>query len=244
MIDRVHPLRRRLRGSRRWGYQTEGQRDKTRERAVDTGYKQVARLAMAIETHTGATLESRRVLDYGCGWGRLALPLAERSEHVYGVDVSPAVLAEADNNAKGMNLSNVEWFEAGRLAELRGRYDLVLSMLVFQHIPVREGERIFAMLVGGLRPGGVGAINVILRPSRPLSGSLRWTGRSVPRTYNPVKLVRGWDWAYPYMLRNSYSLNRLGKLLADAGVTEWHTSFTPGATRRSFDAATIIFRKD
>lgn len=218
-----------------------------RERFFDYGYQQVARLMEAIEAHTGSPLGSRRVLDFGCGKGRLALPLAERFEHVYGVDVRPSVLREADRNAKRMNLSNVEWLETGRLAELSGRYDLVLSVLVFQHIRVREGERIFATLLRGLRPGGVGAINVTLRPSRPLAGLLSvpfaYTP-SVPFAYNPFNLVRGWDWSYPYMLMNSYSLNRLGGLLADAGVTDWHARFLPGTTRRSYDAVTIIFRKD
>jgi SAM-dependent methyltransferase len=222
----------------------EGYGAKTRDGVFDTGYKKIARLAEAIEAHTGSSLESRRALDFGCGVGRLALPLAERCEYVYGLDASPSALSEADHNARRMNVSNVEWVKAERLAQLSGDYDLVLSVMVFQHIPVREGERIFATLLRGLRPGGVGAINVILRPSHPLAGLLRWTRESVSSSYNPLKLVRGWDWSYAYMLRNSYSLNRLGKLLADVGVTEWHTSFAPGSTWRSYDAVTIIFRKD
>jgi 2-polyprenyl-3-methyl-5-hydroxy-6-metoxy-1,4-benzoquinol methylase len=214
----------------------------TQERFFETGYQQVAKLAAQIERHTGCTLESRRALDFGCGRGRLALPLAERCEYVYGVDVSPSVLREADRNAKRMNVSNVEWLETGRLAELSGRYDLVQSAFVFQHIPSREGERIFATLVRGLRPGGVGAIHLTVRPSHPLAGFFRTKGKSVPSAYNPFNLVRGRDWSYPYMLLHSYSLNRIGRLLVDAGVTQWHTRFTP-TTERSYDAVTIIFRK-
>jgi 2-polyprenyl-3-methyl-5-hydroxy-6-metoxy-1,4-benzoquinol methylase len=194
------------------------------ERFFDTGYKQVARLAPEIEALMGGTLESRRALDFGCGMGRTALPLAERCEHVYGVDTSPAALRDADLNAKRMNLSNVQWMEAGRLAELSGRYDLVLSMWVFQHIPSREGERIFAALLRGLRPGGVGVIHVTLRFA-----------------YSPFRLVRDLDWSMSYMLMNSYSLNRLGRLLADEGVTEWRAKWH---ARRTYPSATIMFRKD
>ena len=53
--------------------------------------------------------ERRAALDYGCGVGRLTLPLAERCEHVYGVDVSPSMLREAARNAARMGLPNVEW---------------------------------------------------------------------------------------------------------------------------------------
>jgi cyclopropane fatty-acyl-phospholipid synthase-like methyltransferase len=208
-----------------------------REGFFDKGYKHAATLAATLETLTGAALESRRALDFGCGVGRLSLPLAERCEHVYGVDLSPALLREADSNARHMNLSNVEWVETGRLAELSGCYDLVVSQFVFQHIPVREGERIFATLLRGLRPGGVGNIHMVLRPSHPLTELFRLT-KSDPLAH-PFKQFRGWV----YMLMRSYSLNGLARLLADAGVTEWYARFTPG-TPRSYDAVNIIFRKD
>jgi cyclopropane fatty-acyl-phospholipid synthase-like methyltransferase len=209
-----------------------------REGFFDNGHKHAARMAASIETLTGAALESRRALDFGCGVGRVSLPLAERCEHVYGVDVSPGLLREADQNARDMNLSNVEWVEAGRLAELSGQYDLVVSMFVFQHIPVREGERIFATLLRGLRPGGVGNIHLTIRPSHPPAAFLRVT-RSALLTRNPFAQIRGWT----YMLMRSYSLNRLARLLADAGVTEWYARFTPG-TAPAYDAVNIIFRKD
>jgi SAM-dependent methyltransferase len=133
-------------------------------------------------------------------------------------------------NAALRNVSNVEWMGADSLAELSGRYDLVISQFVFQHIPSREGERILATLLRGLRPGGIGAIHLPLRPDRPLAGLLRWT--------------RKLDWSYPYMLMNSYSLSRLGWLLADGGVEEWHLRHVaPERTGQSYDV-TIIFRKD
>jgi SAM-dependent methyltransferase len=215
-----------------------------RETFFEKGAVHVARLATGIEA-MGTTLESSRVLDFGCGVGRMSLPLAERCEHVYGVDVSPAVLREADRNATLRNLSNVEWLEAERLAELSGRYDMVVSLFVFQHIPSREGERIIATLLSGLRPGGVGAIHVALRPSRPLARLLprmRRPGRSAD---GPPNVLGAVDWSYPYMLMHSYSLNRLGVLLADAGVSSWHVKWVAAAARsRAFESATIFFRKD
>jgi 2-polyprenyl-3-methyl-5-hydroxy-6-metoxy-1,4-benzoquinol methylase len=199
--------------------------DAQRERSLDSGYKQIAMLAKEIEIHTGCTLESRRALDFGCGMGRTAVPLAERCEYVYGVDVMPAALQEADRNAKRMNVTNVEWLDTGRLDELSGRYDMVLSMWVFQHIPSREGERVFTTLLRGLRPGGVGVIHVTIRP-----------------TYNPFTLLRRLGWGDMYLLMNSYSLNRLGKLLADEGITEWHARWH--ARHMPVPSVTLIFRKD
>jgi 2-polyprenyl-3-methyl-5-hydroxy-6-metoxy-1,4-benzoquinol methylase len=199
--------------------------EEARERFFRKGSEQVDTLAARIEAHTGSTIESRRVLDFGCGVGRNALPLAERCEYVYGLDVSPAVLREAERRAQGRNLTNVEWMEAGRLAELDGRYDMVISFFVFQHIPSREGERIIDTLVRQLRPGGVGAIHVTLPP--------------------PFRALHR---SYLYRRMNSYSLSRLGQLLADSSITEWHANLhsrpVPGTDERSYEEATVIFRKD
>jgi SAM-dependent methyltransferase len=216
----------------------------TRERFFQTGRLHVAELIAELEAHAGPIVRLGRALDYGCGVGRLTLPLAERCEHVYGVDVSPSMLREAAGNATRMGLSNVEWVGVERLADLHGRYDLVHSFLVFQHIPVREGERIFATLLRGLRPGGVGAIHVTLRPSHPLAGLFHWTMKSVPCAHNLFNLARGRSWSYPHMQMNAYSLNRLGGLLADAGIAEWHTRFLAGSTPTAYDGAVITFRKD
>jgi 2-polyprenyl-3-methyl-5-hydroxy-6-metoxy-1,4-benzoquinol methylase len=196
-----------------------------RERFFAKGYTQVANVAAEIEAHTGCTLDSRRALDFGCGRGRMAIPLAERCERVYGVDLFPGALRQADDNAKRMNVSNVEWLETSRLDELSGRYDLVVSFWVFQHIPSREGERLFAQILRGLSPGGLGAIHFTLRPDRPATRP---------------------DAAYLYLLMNSYSLNRLGGLLAQAGITDWHVNWhtSRAADKHPYPAAVIIFRKD
>ncbi len=214
-----------------------------RERFFETGRRHVAEMLAAIESLIGADFQYRAALDYGCGVGRLTRPLAERCEHVYGVDVSPSMLREAERNAERMGLPNVEWLPAEQLDELSGAYDLVQSFLVFQHIPVREGERIFATLVRGLRPGGAGSIQVALRPSHPPAGAFHWTMKTVPFAYNVVNVAQGRAWSYPHMQMNHYSLNRLGRLLAEAGITEWHTRFLAGLGRMSHDSAVIVFRK-
>ncbi len=202
------------------GTRLDGLDEAGRERFFKTGSDQVANLTARIESQTGFKLESSRVLDFGCGVGRTALPLAQRCAHVYGLDVSPAVLREADRCAQSMGLQNVQWLMADRLDEVLGKYDLLVSFWVFQHIPSREGERIFTKLVEGLIPGGAGAIHFTLKPS-----------------------FRGLERSYPYMLMNSYSLNRIGRLLADQGITEWHAKWHARPASRSYDNVTLIFRK-
>src|SRR5271156_1050153 len=98
-----------------------GRLDETaRERFFTTGRQVVDKLLGEVAARTGASFEARRALDFGCGVGRLSLALAHRCAHVCGVDISPSMLAEADRNAKQMALTNVDWAETGRLAELSG----------------------------------------------------------------------------------------------------------------------------
>ena len=212
-----------------------------RERFFERGRRQTARLAAELEEFTGCELKSRRALDFGCGVGRLTLPLAERCEYVYGTDISPAKLAEADRNAKDANVTNVEWLEPELIPTLSGRYDMIHSILVFQHIPSREGERIFSELLRGLAPGGIGAVQVTLRPSRPAPTMLGPAATTASRGKGPMSLVRGLDLSYPYMLLHSYSLNRLGGLLADGGVTDWHVRWS--ARSGGYQPVIIFFRK-
>jgi SAM-dependent methyltransferase len=57
-------------------------------------------------------LETLRVLDVGCGTGRLALWLAPRVKHVSGLDRDPAAIQEARRLAGALRLSNVEFHAA------------------------------------------------------------------------------------------------------------------------------------
>jgi SAM-dependent methyltransferase len=54
-------------------------------------------------------LAGARVLDLGCGWGRLTLRLAPGCGHVVGLDRDPALIAEARERARQAGLANVEF---------------------------------------------------------------------------------------------------------------------------------------
>ena len=57
-------------------------------------------------------LSGRRLLDVGCGWGRVALALAPRCERVIGLDREPALVAEAAERTAAAGLTNTEFHVA------------------------------------------------------------------------------------------------------------------------------------
>ena len=68
-----------------------------------------------------------RLLDLGCGTGRLALPLARWFEHVVGIDPEPDMLAEAAAAAGRLGVSNATWVNrrASDLGPDLGRFRLI-----------------------------------------------------------------------------------------------------------------------
>ena len=77
-----------------------------------------------------------------------------------GVDVSDAMMAEAARNCRERKITNVSFVKSDdRLSRLEGTFDLIHSIIVFQHIAPHRVELLVRGLVSHLEPGGVGALH-------------------------------------------------------------------------------------
>jgi len=138
---------------------------------LDTGEADIALLLPAIAAILGRDVPLTSVLDFGCGAGRLTIPLARRADRVVACDIAPSVLEHARKNVRDAGLSNVTFVEP---RELAGRFDFICSLLVFQHIRAAEGYEIIRTLLDLLSPGGVAVVQLTLEPS---GGGLRRLAR-------------------------------------------------------------------
>jgi 2-polyprenyl-6-hydroxyphenyl methylase/3-demethylubiquinone-9 3-methyltransferase len=77
-------------------------------------------------------LRGRRAADVGCGAGLLAEPLARMGAEVTGIDAAPENIAAARLHAEGQGLA-ID-YRAGSIDALDGRYDLVTSLEVVEHV--------------------------------------------------------------------------------------------------------------
>src|SRR3954470_12776284 len=103
-----------------------------------------------------------RVVEIGCGIGRLTRGLAARAEHVWAFDISSEMLQRAQE-AVG-ELPNVEWIH-GDGASLRpvgdGDAGVCFSFVVFQHLPDPQITLDYVSEMGRvLQPGGWSAFQV------------------------------------------------------------------------------------
>jgi SAM-dependent methyltransferase len=119
-----------------------------------------------------------RILDFGCGVGRLMKPLAEAGFRVDGVDISEKMLSFARNEPalKQSELFLSDGNDCG--AAPAGVYDFVYSYLCFQHICSRAvRNELLAAMKRALRPGGVVLIQMHYYPDR--------TAATVPAPHTP-----------------------------------------------------------
>jgi 2-polyprenyl-6-hydroxyphenyl methylase/3-demethylubiquinone-9 3-methyltransferase len=96
-------------------------------------------------------LVGKTALDVGCGAGLLAEPLARLGATVTGVDAAAELIAVARDHAAAQGLA-ID-YRAGTVETLDGRFDLVTSMEVIEH--VADPAAFLAALAARLAPGGL-----------------------------------------------------------------------------------------
>ena len=101
-----------------------------------------------------AAIPVRSVLDLGCGTGPLSFCLAQRCDHVLGVDISAQAIDSCEQGARALGIDNVE-FRVGRLEDIEDglRFDMIVCSEVLEHLPDDSAalRHLFKMLL----PGGV-----------------------------------------------------------------------------------------
>ncbi|SDS74483.1 class I SAM-dependent methyltransferase [Microlunatus soli] len=108
-----------------------------------------------------------RVLDVGCGAGRIAVPLALQGHRVTGIDISDGLLVRARQFAEAVGAcAGFERVEPTRLPYDAGSFDAVLSIKQYCYLPGSQLRLDYlAGLARVLRPGGVLLITGYIVPS-------------------------------------------------------------------------------
>jgi SAM-dependent methyltransferase len=138
------------------------------ERFFASGETQISSLFTEIDA-LSPSFCPKRSLDFGCGVGRVLLPIAARSLQAVGVDIAPNMLALTKRNAEATGVSNIDLLLSDdTLSLVTGKFDFVHSFIVLQHIPPERGYQIIRQLLSLLEPAGVFALHVGFAKAREL----------------------------------------------------------------------------
>jgi SAM-dependent methyltransferase len=183
-----------------------------------------------------------RALDFGCGVGRLLLPLARRFEQAVGLDISDSMLAETQRNAEKAGVSNISVAHSPDELPPGETYDFIHTVIVLQHIPLARGEALIAALLSRLTPGGVAALHVNLKLRRTrLRAFCSFLRRNFTPLNVPANLLSGRPWNEPMMQMNEYRLDRLYQI----GLANGFTSMLVWAAEiPQASQAFVLFRRD
>lgn len=214
----------------------------------ETGRDYVDRILGVLLDELGLSLEGRVGIDFGCGVGRLTIPLAGACRSVTGVDVSESMLAEARKNCARLGVDNVRFaLSDDSLSTVRGPLGFVHSFLVFQHIRPARGERILKRMVDLLEPDGLGILHFTSSWSsstpfvrRILADGYRW----LPALYALRTLLKGQHLVEPLMQMHRYHAGRLLRILHESGCHRVHVRFTEGGhLGQPFYGVVLLFQK-
>ena len=204
--------------------------DDAKKEFFATGERYVDSIFETVGNHLDPNVRPTRALDFGCGVGRITLPLARKCGSVVGVDVSKSMLAEAEKNARDRSLANVTFIKADdSLSRVSGIFDFVHSFIVFQHIPPKRGAAIFKRLIDLLQEGGIGVLHVTysFASTATLGRRLRKAAKqSIPFFSAAANVLRGRPFREPIMQMNEYDLNHLLRILHESGCHEIHLRLT------------------
>lgn len=109
-----------------------------------------------------------KVLDIGCGWGGLALYLAqETGAHVTGLTLSEEQLKGARARAEAMGLADKVDFQMRDYRDETTLYDRVVSVGMFEHVGINHYQTYFDKVRDCLTEDGIAVIHTIGQTDSP-----------------------------------------------------------------------------
>ena len=183
---------------------------------------------LAKKRHIAAKLHlspGQSVVEIGCGWGGLALTLAEES----GVEVDAITLsveqlkvAKARAEAKGM--AGQVRFSLTDYRDLKGTYDRVLSVAMFEAVGRPHYQDYFDGVARLMKDDGVGLIHSIGRPSPGVTNA--WIDKYIfPGGYSPS------------LSEVMPAIEKAGLIVTDVEILRLHYAETIRHWRDRFEAA-------
>ena len=115
--------------------------------------------------------KGQKILEVGCGWGGMAFEIAKQKGcEVTGISLSKNQINYCKAKAKELGLDNQVSFELADYREIKGEYDRIFSVGMFEHVGKKFYKIFFESMNKLLKDNGIfllHTIGVVDKPSPP-----------------------------------------------------------------------------
>ncbi len=115
--------------------------------------------------------KGQKILEVGCGWGGMAFEIAKQKDcEVTGISLSKNQISYCKDKAKELNLNNQVHFELADYREIRGNFDRIYSVGMFEHVGKKFYKIFFESVNKLLKENGIfllHTIGVVDKPTPP-----------------------------------------------------------------------------
>lgn len=126
-----------------------------------SGQSDAVSLERILLRHGCLQLATKTCVEFGCGVGRITMPLAKRFFWVHGYDISALHLSHAQNRAGEESIANVCFHLCSEtFLEAFRQCDIFYSIIVLQHNPPPVISRLVRNGLRSLKAGGIAVFQV------------------------------------------------------------------------------------
>ena len=183
---------------------------------------------VAKKRHIAAKLclePGQSVVEIGCGWGGLALSLVEEAGvEVDAITLSVEQLKVAKDRAEAKGLAHKARFSLTDYRDLKGTYDRVLSIAMFEAVGRPNYQEYFDGVARLMKDDGIGLVHAIGRPEPGVTNA--WIDKYIfPGGYSPA------------LSEVLPAIERAGLIVTDVEILRLHYAETIRHWRDRFEAA-------
>lgn len=136
-----------------WSFLTSNQPQEV-DAFFQSGEQDIAKILLEAVSY-GLAIRKETALDFGCGLGRLTFPLCSRFRQVSAVDISQKMIELASSHGDCPENATFQRLESSGLRFLESNsFDLVVSLIVLQHVPRRHMKSYIKQFMRVVKPNG------------------------------------------------------------------------------------------
>jgi SAM-dependent methyltransferase len=222
--------------------------DKDVDYFFSSGSAYVDELFTIIQDKIDSDFRANKILDFGCGPGRMLIPFSRYAKEVYGIDISSDMLTEAKKNCVKFGVKNSYFFLADKQLKCiaNDTFNLVHSYIVFQHLNRKRGEKYLQLLLDKITNGGIGVFHFTYADNFVYRGILNFFRFKIPYFYVLQRAIgyiflNRYFHTCPQMQMNNYNLNRIYSVLQKNNITEIYSVLTD---HHNYWGVNLYFKKD